>query len=259
MENEYARRPGGRRHLPGRDLPRLHDAPGSAIRDQRERDRGEEHQDDSTDDHDRAAQRPGRPPTPAPEQASATAPERRDRADRTPADTQPTPRRTRAGPRPPPPPTPTPDAGPTAPAPTPPGGGGRDRRRRRRRPTASQAARRPAHRRRPRARHVAAVGVAEAPGQLGRLGDADPLAHDDARLAAPAPAARAPRSGRPPARSRSATSPMPSAWVSLPGPEQRSSGALEPAPLAHQVDARRPARARGSAPPRPPPRPRTPR
>ena len=45
------------------------------------------------------------------------------------------------------------------------------------------AARRPAkqpraaaHRRRPGPRHVAAVGVAEAPGQLGRLGDADPRA-----------------------------------------------------------------------------------
>ena len=30
---------------------------------------------------------------------------------------------------------------------------------------------------------------------------------------------------------------MPSAWVSLPGPEQRSSTRSQPAPLAHRLDA----------------------
>ena len=55
------------------------------------------------------------------------------------------------------------------------------------------------------------------------------------------------------------SSSMPSAWVSLPGPEQRSSARSQPAPLAHQRRAPRAARARGSAPRRRRPRARRPR
>ena len=77
----------------------------------------------------------------------------------------------------------------------------------------------------PRARDEAAAGGAEAPGALDRFGDADPRAGDDRGRLRP----RAP-SSRNGSRLRSASlrsRPMPSASVSLPGPEQSSpSGAV---------------------------------
>ncbi len=94
---------------------------------------------------------------------------------------------------------------------------------------------------------------AEAPRQLDGLGDPDARADDDLRrLASRSGAARrgsARRSAIVPLSSR----PMPSACVSLPGPEQRSSTRSTPAARAHRARGRRAARAPGSAPPRPTP------
>ena len=99
----------------------------------------------------------------------------------------------------------------------------------------------------------AAARVAEAPRQLHGLGDADPLARP---RSAAAGASRRGRISIGPSerRCRSGRARCPSAWVSLPGPEQRSCEPLEPAARAHQRRCPRAARARGSAPPRPRPR-----
>ena len=77
----------------------------------------------------------------------------------------------------------------------------------------------------PRRRDAVAVRVAETPRQLDRLGDADPLARPPAR-------------GGRPSRGRISTGPssalpfrprpIPSAWVSLPGPLQSSRGRSRP-------------------------------
>ena len=81
-----------------------------------------------------------------------------------------------------------------------------------------------------------AVGVAEAPGQIGGLGDVtDSFAADD-RAGAARRRRRAPRWGRQPASSLS-SSPTPSAWVSLPGPEVRSPVRPNSASGVHEVEA----------------------
>ena len=126
-------------------------------------------------------------------------------------------------------PAPEPDPAPT-PAPAAEHAAQRRRRRRRRsgpRRRGLGGARGP-HRGRPRPRHVRAVGVAEAPRQLHGLRDADALARPP--RAARARPARAPSSSIGPSTSELPFrgSPMPSACVSLPGPEQRSSARARP-------------------------------
>ena len=82
---------------------------------------------------------------------------------------------------------------------------------------------------RQRPREVRAPGGAEAPRQLGRLGDPDPRPGLRPRPLASDRGARAKlerRLGR--ARAPLSSSPIPSATVSLPGPEQSSRGSLRP-------------------------------
>ena len=97
---------------------------------------------------------------------------------------------------------------------------------------------------------------AEAPRQLGRLGDADARA-DERAPAPPSRAAAARCAIGPPSRSEPLrSSSMPSAWVSLPGPLQRSSVARHARAARASARAPRAAPARGSAPRRRRPRPR---
>ena len=252
------RRPGGRRHLPGGDLPRLHDG---LARDARRAPRRSPARDDGvrprppacrprqtvdpnavpdaeqpTRDGARtrataaARQRPARRRARARDAAARRRPRRRRRRDDARADpTQPPDRRR-----------------------------GHRRRRRRRNGTDALGGARGASARGQGRDTCAAVGVAEAPRQVGRLGDADPLPDDDPRL--PAPGSRS-RTSIGPSSSELpfSDSPIPSAWVSLPGPSRGRSVALHAAPPRASPRCRRPARARGSAPPRRPPPPRTPR
>ncbi len=171
------RRAGRRRHLPGRDLPRLHGRlavdPRAPRRGRGRRRRGRRGVDPDPGLHARAehAERghPAQPTAPAEEPEDGSRPSRRQQApqqEAAPAPAEPAPQAPPAAtPAPQTPATPAP-----APTPTPPSGGtggGVDA------PRLGGAA---AHRRRPRARDVAAVRVAEAPGQLDGLGDADALA-----------------------------------------------------------------------------------
>ena len=103
-----------------------------------------------------------------------------------------------------------------------------------------------------RLRDVGAAGGAEAPGALDRFGDADPGAGDHLR---PVPGSGgSSRNGSRPRSASFCSRPMPSASVSLPGPEQSSRSGRSPRRSLASAPGRRSARARGSAPP--PPRPR---
>ena len=139
-------------------------------------------------------------------------------------------------------------AGPRAPAP-PSGGGGGGRRARVAPTPASRAAT-------GREREPAAASQKRQGSSIG-LRDADPLAgHDLGRgLPAGAGGSRSARRAAVPLRSR----PIPSAWVSLPGPEQRSSRRGRARAARASRRGPRAARARGSGRRRPLPPARTPR
>ena len=226
------RRAGGRRHVPGRDLARLHARLRSGIRDQRADRPGQGPERGRRDDHD-----PGRARSHVdrPEHHAGGGRARRRRAAG----------RAAAGAR----------------------GGAALRRRRLRRTARRRPRLRLPPRRRPRPRPTrAAVAATAAPWRRARPpgGRASPAAsgRDTWRLSASqkrqgsstafvmpirSPVTtrgsragrrgRGSRPGRRAARSRSGRGRSPSAWVSLPGPEQSASGALEPAARAHQVDA----------------------
>ena len=249
MKTEFRRQPGRGRHLPGADLARLHDSGATRSSTQRAADasarkqgrRAERTRRRRTDDHGR------RPPAGA-EPAARRRPARRRRRAASPADgdgaTTP---HADAARRRQPQPAPTPrrrrrhrprratgrggasgGAGGT-------GGAGARRRRAGLAPRRGSAARRP---RRPRPRDAAAARRAEAPRQLGGL--VMPMRVPTA-IARPAPAARARLDADRAVGSEVValrSRPMPSACVSLPGPEQRSSTRATPAARAH--DARCP-------------------
>ena len=152
--------------------------------------------------------------------------------DSGPGDADPDPDPDARTPTPTPTPTPTadpdahPDAGPRPrrPPPAPAGPAATGRRRHR----ARGSSRRYGPPRAAAARRHGLPGRAEAPGQLDALGDPDPRRRRPAAAGAARAAAGRSRSGRRRGLWRSLESSMPSAWVSLPGPEHRSRGAARP-------------------------------
>ncbi len=208
-EDRVQRRPGRGRHLPRRDLARLHDRLDPDPRRAQARSQGA------------GAQHGAHHPDAGPGHPDPDGAHRPPGADRAPALGA-----TAASPAADPP-----GAAAGSPSAADPRPAHRRRRERRRRGARlSRGAADAPHRGRPRPRHVPAVRIAEAPGQLGGLGDADPRAsRPGGASAAPPPTVRGsieigPSVRRLPFRSR----PMPRAWVSLPGPEHRSSGRWRP-------------------------------